>query len=606
MFTKIQWRIAFAYVVLIALAMLGLGVYLVSTLRSEQLAALEDQMARQAALVADDASYRLVSQPGSSDLDSLAKSLGRQIGARVTLIARDGTVLGDSDHDPKTMENDGTRPEVLQALDIGRGESQRHSATLDQDLLYVAVPMRHNGQLIGVARVALPVRAVEGLLDRVVVVVVGVTSATAMLAIVLALLIARATTQPLGRLTRMAHRLAVGDLEQRIAVDTHDEVGVLAAAFNQMAAELRAKIGAIEEQRSEFEAILGGMADGVVIVDDDHRTVALNRAAERMLETSNATARGKSAAEVVRNHDLVARLRRTTSHDRPLIVEVGPDRRQVQVVVTPVRVGRVVRQVVLLQDVTELRRAETIRRDFVANVSHELRTPLASLRALVETLEDGALDDPPAARDFLGRMHVEVDGLTQMVEELLELARIESNRLQFRFTRADVGDVVRAAAERLLSQAERHGVTLTINLPGVPVEAVVDADRLRQVVVNLVHNAVKFTPPGGSVTVAIERRGEDVALVVSDTGVGVAAADLPRLFERFYKVDRSRASSGTGLGLAIVKHLVQAHGGQVWATSPGEGKGTTFVVTLPVSGPVHITVPDSSPSGDDDRPLIHA
>lgn len=584
MFHRIQWRIAVAYVLLIVLAMLALGLYLFTSLRAQQLATLEDELAREATLIADDATIRMAAQPGSVDLDPLAKALGPAIGARVTLIAADGTVLGDSDHDPRTMENHGGRPEVIQALRFGRGESQRHSATLDRDLLYVAVPMRRGNQTVGVARVALSIREVDAATNRLALVVGLATSGTALLAIVVALLLARTLTEPLGRLTRMARRLATGDLQQRIVLDRPDEVGQLAAAFNQMAIDLRQTIAAIEAQRSEVEAILAGMADGVVIIDEDDTVVTMNRAAERMLETTATVAKGKTAAAVLRHHALIERLDRGAGRDpeRPLVVEIGHDHRQVQVVLTPVRVGSLVRRVVLLQDVTELRRAEAIRRDFVANVSHELRTPLASLRALVETLEDGALDDPPAAREFLGRMHVEVDGLSQLVEELLELARIESGRIQLRRVRQDVVAIVARAVERLRPQADRQGITLILSPGERRIDAVVDSDRLHQVIVNLVHNAVKFTPPGGTVTVRTERRDDQVAIIVADTGIGVAAADLPRLFERFYKVDRSRASAGTGLGLAIVKHLVQAHGGRVWAESPGEGHGTTVTVLLPV------------------------
>jgi two-component system phosphate regulon sensor histidine kinase PhoR len=376
--------------------------------------------------------------------------------------------------------------------------------------------------------------------------------------------------------------IATGDLSQRVVADSSDELGELEVALNTMTSALRTSIGAIDEQRAELTAILAGMADGVMIVDEDNRVVALNRAAERLLEVRETHAVGRTVAEVARRHELVARLDQAQPDERPLVIEVGPDHRQVQVVITQIRVGDARRQVVLFQDVTTLRRAEAMRRDFVANVSHELRTPLASLQALVETLEDGALDDPPAARDFLLRMHVEVDGLRQMVEELLELSRIESGRVKLRLERADVGDVVQNAARRLAPQAERQGVEMRIQTPGEPIEAPIDASRLQQVVINLVHNAIKFTPPRGSVEVRVEQRGRNAAIVVRDTGIGVDPAELSRLFERFYKVDRSRSSSGTGLGLAIVKHLVQAHGGKVWAESDGEGKGATFVVLVPM------------------------
>nr|AFK79164.1 phosphate regulon sensor protein PhoR [uncultured bacterium F25-01] len=389
-------------------------------------------------------------------------------------------------------------------------------------------------------------------------------------------------TESLGRLARLADRLASGEPVEPVMVDSsHDEVSDLADSFNAMAATLQRKIEGIEEQRVEAAAILDGMGDGVIIVDDSLHVVAVNRAAEQILEVGEKEVRGASVAEVIRHHDVVGLLELKKQTDGPLIVEIGRDRHQVQVVVTPVQVGEATRQIILFQDVTELRRAETIRRDFVANVSHELRTPLAALRLLVETLEDGALDDSTVARDFLNRMHGEVDRLNQMVEELLELARIESGRVHYRFRRGNLAAAIGEAVERMRPQAERQNIELILTTPPEPVEALIDADRLHQVIVNLVHNAVKFTPSGGTVTVEVRPGNHYHEIAIADTGIGVAAEAVTRLFERFYKVDRSRGSPGTGLGLAIVKHLVLAHGGKVWAESPGPGLGATFHIELP-------------------------
>jgi two-component system phosphate regulon sensor histidine kinase PhoR len=294
---------------------------------------------------------------------------------------------------------------------------------------------------------------------------------------------------------------------------------------------------------------------------------------------------------VLRDHELVAAVREAIAapsvETGPRLVELGPTGRQhtVQVVATHIAssTGGAQGVLVLLQDVTELRRTEQVRREFVANVSHELRTPVAALKALVETLEDGALEDPTAARDFLGRMHVEVDGLAQLIEELLELSRIESGRLPLRPQPLDIAPVVASAAERLRPQAERGGVRLVLDLPGDLPHVEADSERIQQVVVNLVHNAVKFTPPGGQVTVSAHEGDGEVSVVVADTGTGISEEALPRLFERFYKVDRARSSGGTGLGLAIAKHLVQGHGGRIWAESAGEGRGATFSFTVPVA-----------------------
>ena len=595
MFSRLQWRIAASYVVLIGLVLLALGVYLVGFLRAQQLATLEAQLDRQARLVADGVEYRLATGAGlTTDLDPLTKQLGQEIGARITLIAADGTVLGDSDSDPATMENHGTRPEVLQALRQGRGESERHSATLDKDLLYVAVPMQDGaGHVLGVARVALPVRDIQEASNQIAVTVGGALVIAALLATVLAVLLARVTARRVEALTRSARRLADGALDETLPVQGQDEVAVLARTFNDMAARLGAHVRTVEDQRGRLSAVLAHMADGVVIADEDGLVRLVNPAAARLLRTTPGRAEGQSLMAVVRDHEVAEVFRQalatTTPAAEPRLVELGPSggRRAIRVITSciPGVAGGRGQVLLVLHDVTDLRRAESMRREFVANVSHELRTPVAGIKALVETLEDGALDDREAAREFLGRMHVEVDGLAQLVEELLELSRVESGRVALNRRPIDLAELVGAAAERLRPQAERQGLDLVIDLPsGLPaIQA--DPERLQQVVVNLVHNALKFTPPGGKVTVSADRRDAEVAVVVADTGEGIAPEALPRLFERFYKVDKARATGGTGLGLAIAKHVVQAHGGRIWAESPGEGRGATFTFCLPVEAP---------------------
>jgi two-component system, OmpR family, phosphate regulon sensor histidine kinase PhoR len=339
--------------------------------------------------------------------------------------------------------------------------------------------------------------------------------------------------------------------------------------------------------------VLAHMADGVLIADQDGMVRLVNPAAARLLRTSPARAAGQSLMAVVRDHEVAETFRRalatTTPATEPRLVELGSRERRHAIRVVASRIPGVAggqgQVLLVLQDVTDLRRAEVMRREFIANVSHELRTPVAGLKALVETLEDGALEDPEAAREFLGRMHLEVDGLGQLVEELLELSRIESGRVTLTPRSVELGSVVAAAAERLRPQAERHGLELVVRVPADLPPALADPERIQQVVVNLVHNAVKFTPPGGRITVTAERRDAEVAVVVADTGEGIAPEALPRLFERFYKVDKARATGGTGLGLAIAKHLVQAHGGRIWAESAGEGRGATFTFCLPIEAP---------------------
>jgi two-component system phosphate regulon sensor histidine kinase PhoR len=271
------------------------------------------------------------------------------------------------------------------------------------------------------------------------------------------------------------------------------------------------------------------------------------------------------------------------SSGEPQIVsfETSPDRLYLQGIVSPLAAHMPGSTLIILQDLTRMRRLEIIRRDFVSNVSHELRTPLASLKALTETLQEGALEDPPAARRFLLRMEHEIDNLTQLVQELLELSRIESGKVPLKQTLISPCDLVTPAMERMQMQAERAGLRLVLDCPSDLPRVQADRSRMEQVLVNLIHNAIKFTLPGGEINISARREQNMVVFVVRDTGVGIAPELLPRIFERFFKADRSRSGGGTGLGLSIARHLVEAHGGSIWAESE-IGKGSTFYFSLPI------------------------
>ncbi len=405
---------------------------------------------------------------------------------------------------------------------------------------------------------------------------------------------------PILRLVQVATRIRGGDLTATAEPAPPGELGDLAFVLSDLARQLHTSAGGAAEERNTLAAVLESMDDGVLMIAVDGEVLLANPAAERILQVPGGQAVGQDFVGVLRDHKLVELARGSLGPQRvrdSQLVELGLPRRYLRVQAAPLGEGR---GLIVLQDLTELRRAETIRRDFVANVSHELRTPLASLKALVETLQDGALEDPPAAREFLERMDVEVDGLTQLVRELLELSRIESGQASLRIAPTDVNGVLRQAAERLRAQADRAGLTVSCDeAPGLPLVPV-DADRLQTAVSNLVHNAIKFTPPGGEVRVFAQAARvrldstfeilpsegagplpTHVILTVSDTGVGIPADEVSRVFERFYKADRARSGGGTGLGLAIVKHVAEAHGGRTWVDSV-EGKGSSFHIALPI------------------------
>ncbi len=364
------------------------------------------------------------------------------------------------------------------------------------------------------------------------------------------------------------------------------ELENLSSALTSLISTFNLQHSTLESERSRLATVLDQITDGVLIADEEGLIRFANPAAGRLFQFANPIQH--SIAEVVRNHQLVEAWRRCqqTRQMQSESVELPARHQYLQIVVIPDR--HTSGSLLLAQDLTRLRRLETVRRDFVSNLSHELRTPLASLKALAETLQEGALDDPPAARRFVDQIQIEVDALTQMANELLELSRIESGRFALERSPVAAYDLLESACQRMQVQAERAGITLCLECAEDLPEVQVDSQRLGQVLVNLIHNAVKFTPPGGEVVLLADiapdggSTGGEVQFAVRDTGVGIPAEEVSRIFERFYRVDKSRAGSGTGLGLSIAKHIVEAHGGKIWAESI-EGRGSTFFFSIPVA-----------------------
>jgi len=356
------------------------------------------------------------------------------------------------------------------------------------------------------------------------------------------------------------------------------ELENLSSATASLIANFDIRYSRLDSERSRLATVLDQLTDGVLIADEQGLIQFANPAAGRLFQFANPM--NHSIAEVVRNHQLVEAWRRCqqTRQMQTESVELPTRHQYLQLVVIPDK--HTSGSLLLAQDLTRLRRLETVRRDFVSNLSHELRTPLASLRALAETLQEGALEDLPAARRFVDQIQIEVDALTQMANELLELSKIESGRFSLSLTPVAAYDLLHSASQRMQVQAERADITLRVECAdGLP-DVQVDSQRLEQVLVNLIHNAVKFTRPGGEVVLSAGAVDGGVRFAVRDTGVGIPADEVSRIFERFYRVDKSRTGSGTGLGLSIAKHIIEAHGGKIWAESI-EGRGSTFYFTIP-------------------------
>ena len=584
----IRWRIAIPYVLLILVTMLVVGIYTTSFIRQIYISFFENELASKADLMAEIISPYLADETYSDQLNYYASNWGERLDARLTIINQDGNVLGDSQAGLEDLNNLYNQTEIRMAREEGLGASTRYSAILEEKYFYSAVPVIHDKEIVGYVRLGLPIKNIENRLRDLQVILVLISFLITIGAIILALWIADRTMLPLRELTSAAGRISGGQIDLPSISDqqqpTSDEIGQLMRAFNIMAVQLRSQIEALETERSKMVAVLSVMTDGVLIIDGRGRIQLINPAAESMFSITHSDAIGHSLIEALRHHQLQELWERchASGEAQSATLEIAPRRLYLQGVATPLGQALPGNTLLLFQNLTRLRRLETVRQDFISNISHELRTPLASLKALTDTLQEGAMDDPPAAKRFLQRMETEVDSLSLMVSELLELSRIESGRVPLRMERTLPYDLIAQAVDRLILQAERAELTISTNCPDNLPDVMADPMRLEQVLVNLLHNAIKFTPAGGSIEVRAVQLDDKVQFCVEDTGIGISEEDLPRIFERFYKTDRARSSGGTGLGLAIARHTVETHKGKIWAESE-EGKGSRFCFTIPLA-----------------------
>lgn len=576
MFRSLQWRIAAPYMALIVVGAVVLSFYLVSFVKDTYLNDLEARLRGEALLVAEVVAPYFDGQPEASEILSVAGRLGARLGTRVTVIGPEGTVLGDSRVEPGTLDNQGEWPEVRAALSGEMGQT-----AVRQGRMLLAVPVERQGRVVGAVRVSLSLSEVNAGVRYITRVVALATGLITLLSLVAAVFIARATTGTVKQVTAAARRVASGELGHRIAVGSRDEVGQLAQAFNEMSASLGDMLETLYQEKNQMAAVLAATADGMVMTDAQGRVLLTNRAAEGLFGFDGEKASGLPLIEVVRDHEINGVMQQCLETGQPqsLQVETRPDRSFLRVMAIPLFDDGVSGALLVMQDLTELRQLQSMRQEFIGNISHELRTPLATIKVLAETLQEAVRDDPAAVRGFLGRIEDEVGSMAQLVEELVELSRIETGRGELEMEEVDLNLLTQEVQVGMEPQAGRKGVVLRLEpAPHLP-PAQADAGKIRRVLTNLVHNAIKFTPAGGTVTVGTGVEEGVVVVRVADTGIGIPAADLSRVFERFYKVDKSRSSEGTGLGLAIAKHVVQAHGGTIWAESQ-EGKGATFAFTL--------------------------
>jgi two-component system phosphate regulon sensor histidine kinase PhoR len=581
LFRRIQWRITFPITLLIIVAMVILGIYLVNSVNRSQIDIVRSFLEKEARTVVEAAVPSL--QGHSISPNTLAKKLGAETNARITIMGADGTVLGDSEENPAAMDNHIARPEIRDALVKGYGESQRYSATIHQQMMYVAVPINNQGELLGIARVALPLNMVEQSVNEMTPIIILAILTTSILVILAIWYISRITTRPIKELTRMSRKMADGELGQKIKLGTRDEVGELARAFNEMSQNLQKMMNTVSTEKTRQATILASMTDGAIMTDNKGIILLANQAAGALLAFQNDGDITKPLIEVVHDHEIedLLKLCLESGTEKSVLLDTTHTRHFLRVIAIPINDKELSGALLLFQDLTELRNLQTMRRELVGNISHELRTPIASIKAMVETLQDGAIDDKVIAPDFLARIADEVERMNHIVSELTELSRIETGKAVLIKGPANLNVIIETIIDQLNTLAARRQVMLTTNLSSNMPEVSIDFGRIRETIVNLIDNAIKFNIPGGKVTISTYSDEKSVTIKVADTGIGISRDDLPHIFERFYKVDKSRSGSGSGLGLAIAKHTVQVHGGTIQAQSQ-QGKGTEFIVNIPL------------------------
>jgi two-component system, OmpR family, phosphate regulon sensor histidine kinase PhoR len=586
---RLLWQLFPSFLVITVVSLVAASLYAVNSIHQFYLTQLEGDLQARGDLLVEGMQAKILAGQYSA-VEAMCREFGAKSMTRITVILPTGKVVADSEHDPATMENHSDRPEIIEVLAGKTGESFRYSYTLQKELMYIAVPVRAGQKILAVLRLSIPVGTISEVLYSVYLKIALSGLVIAVAAGILSLWVSRRITRPLEEMKDGADRFARGDLSWRLAVPETQEMGTLAEGLNSMAEELGDRIRTLTHQRNEQEAVLSSMAEGVLAIDAEERIISLNHAGANLLEVNGPAVHGRSIQEVVRNTDLQEFVAKALTSREPVEGDIvlrdnGERYLQAHGTVLHDGQGKGIGAVIVLNDVTRLHRLETVRRDFVANVSHELKTPITSIKGFVETLLDGALKNPEDAERFLRIVARQTDRLNAIIEDILILSRVEdeTEKDRIQLEKGRVRDILKSAIQLCELKAKEKETRIDLSCEE-GLLARMNGPLLEQAVVNLIDNAIKYSETGKEVKVEAVQGENEVLIHVRDQGCGIEKEYLPRIFERFYRVDkaRSRKLGGTGLGLAIVKHITLAQGGNVTIES-SPGQGSTFTLHLPAN-----------------------
>ena len=588
---RLLWQLYPSYLLVTLISLLAVSLFASSAFRQFFLERTAADLKSRAHLL-EKQIERFISPLDEMSVDSICKSAGRESSTRITVILPSGKVVGDSEEAPQSMDNHADRFEVAEALLGNVGTSTRYSSTLRQDMMYLAIPLEKNNEVIAVLRTSIPITSIYDELRSIQIQIGFGGLLIALFAAGVSLFISKRISKPIEEIKKGAERFARGDLNYRMPASDTEEMRGLAEAMNQMAAQLDDRIKTVIKQRNELEAVLSSMKEGVIAVDLYEIIIRINQSAASMFKSRSSDLEQRSIQEVIRNSELQKIIKKAISsgeHSEGDVVLFQDEEIILNVQTTSLldEGEDFIGILVVLNDVTRLRRLENMRKEFVSNVSHEIKTPLTAIKGFVETLSQGAMENPDEAKRFLNIIEKHVNRLVSIIEDLMHLSVIEQRDKSegIKLEKGHIRSVIKTAIQVCQAKAESKKIKVNL-ICHEDISTKIDTQLLEQAAVNLLDNAIKYSEEGGLVQIEIITTDTEVCISFKDYGIGIPKEHLPRLFERFYRVDkaRSRKLGGTGLGLAIVKHIIQTHGGYVTVES-NPGEGSNFVIHLPkISG----------------------
>ena len=584
---RLLWQLYPSYLLIMLISLAAIGLYASSSTQQFYYDQVSDDLKASAHMIEKQVLDKYISSD-AEELNDLCNSLVESVQRRITVIDMAGRVIAETQKDPQKLKDHSNRPEIIAAISEGHGTDIRPSESLGKDLMYIAIPLKTQAETVGVLRIAKPVSAINRQLNSIYNKILIGSLIIAVVAALLSLIISRKVSSPLVELKKGADQFAQGNLTHKLPVGNCQEIDTVANAMNQMAGEIDQRIRTIMRQRNEHKAVLSSMSEAVLAVDSGQKLITLNESASEMIGFDISNAKGRPLQEVIRNSSLQNFITKSLqsndpAEDRLTVYKDGNEfLLHAKSNTLQDENGRKIGILVVMNDITRIKKLEKVRSDFVANVSHELKTPITSIKGFVETLQEGAIEKPEEAKRFLDIIANQSNRLDAIIDDLLELSKIEQQgKDQIKMTRGPVKEAILSAVELCESKANDKQIDIKLSCDD-DVTANVNMHLLEQSISNLLDNAIKYSPAGSSIEVYAETAAEQVNISVKDFGCGIDKKSLPRLFERFFRVDkaRSRKLGGTGLGLAIVKHIAEAHNGSVSVEST-LGKGSKFTISLP-------------------------